>query len=34
MNVNDLKISTRPSLLLAALCLLTTVIGTVGLMGM
>ncbi len=34
MNFSHLKISTRLSLLLAALCLLTTVIGSVGLAGM
>ena len=34
MNFKQLKISTRLSLLLAALCLLTTVIGSVGLAGM
>ena len=34
MNFNHLKISTRLSLLLAALCLLTVVIGTAGLTGM
>ncbi|RQO83173.1 methyl-accepting chemotaxis protein [Acidovorax sp. FJL06] len=34
MNFSQLKIATRLSLLLAALCLLTTVIGSVGLAGM
>ncbi len=34
MSFKQLKISTRLSLLLAALCLLTTVIGSVGLAGM
>ncbi|WP_395452790.1 methyl-accepting chemotaxis protein [Acidovorax delafieldii] len=34
MNFNDLKISTRLSLLLAVLCVLTVVIGSAGLTGM
>lgn len=34
MNLDNIRISTRLALLLAALCLLTAVIGTAGLLGM